>query len=128
MQYLQAPFPDPRKKEAWNKPVPAFPAKHGAKENLSYEQQATSMRKYLNHLKIYIKKLIHAWRVAGSRTMDAAGMWMTRHVVQLQTHLSLQHILLTCCCMISCMQCKAPGFLQQKNAKTQALKYRLVVH
>ncbi len=71
---MQAPFPDPRKKEAWNKEVPAFAAKFGAKENLSYEQQATSMRKYLNHLKINIKKLTHAWRVAGSRAMDAAGV------------------------------------------------------
>lgn len=73
MQCLQAPFPDPRKKEAWNKEVPAFPAKHGAKENLSYNPQATSMRKYLNHLKIYIKKLTYAW-VAGSRAVDAAGV------------------------------------------------------
>ncbi|KAL3160328.1 hypothetical protein ABBQ38_15496 [Trebouxia sp. C0009 RCD-2024] len=70
----KASFPDPRQKTAWNKEVPCFPARHGAKENLSYEQQANSMRKHLKRLKIFIKKLTHAWRVAGSRAMDAAGV------------------------------------------------------
>lgn len=32
------------------------------------------MRKYLKELKIFIKKLTHAWRVAGSRAKDAAGV------------------------------------------------------
>ncbi|DBA92404.1 TPA: hypothetical protein ACH3X1_002643 [Trebouxia sp. C0004] len=68
---LRCSLPRPQKKEAWNKEVPAFPAKHGAKENLSFEQQATSMWKYLNHLKIYIKKLTHAWWV-----MCRMGGWL----------------------------------------------------
>ena len=69
---MQASFPDPRNKAAWNK-VPCFPAKLGATRNLSYDQQANSLKKDLNFLQIWIKKVTHAWRVAGSRAVDAAG-------------------------------------------------------
>ena len=71
---LQAPFPDPGKKEAWSKDVPVFPAKLDATESISHEQQATVLRKYLSHLKIHIKKPTHAWRVAGSKTVHAADV------------------------------------------------------
>lgn len=54
--------------------MPCFPAKHGAKDNLSYEQQANSMRKHLKRLNISIKKLNRAWRLAGSGAFDAAGL------------------------------------------------------
>lgn len=67
-------FPDPCDKTAWNNEVPCFPAKHGAKDNLSCEQQANSMRKHLKKLNISVRKLSHAWRLAGSGALDAAGV------------------------------------------------------
>ena len=71
---LAGTFSRPTKEGSLDKDIPAFPARHSAKENLSREQHVSSLRRYLNHLEIHIKKLTHAWRIAGSRTVDAAGV------------------------------------------------------
>ncbi len=69
----QAPFPDPRDPKAWNL-HPMWPCALGSDTNISYEQQAQSLKKDLLELEISIRKVTHAWRVAGAQAMDSAGV------------------------------------------------------
>ena len=70
---LQAPYPDPKDAEAWNK-QPMWPSALGSASNLSYDQQYKALIEIMKKLGISTVKVTHTWRVAGAQAMDAAGV------------------------------------------------------
>ena len=70
---LQAPYPDPKDAEAWNK-QPMWPAALASASNLSYDQQYKALIEIMKKLGISTVKVTHTWRVAGAQAMDAAGV------------------------------------------------------
>ncbi|DBA86564.1 TPA: hypothetical protein ACH3X1_016780 [Trebouxia sp. C0004] len=69
----QAPYPDPKDAEAWNK-QPMWPAALGSASNVSYDQQYKALIEIMKKLGISTVKVTHTWRVAGAQVMDAAGV------------------------------------------------------
>ncbi len=73
LSHLQAPYPDPKDAQAWNKQS-MWPAALGSASNLSYNQQYKALTEVMKHLGISTVKVTHTWRVAGAQAMDAAGV------------------------------------------------------
>ena len=66
------PFPDVEDRAVWNA-VPLWPGEN-INQSLSYQAQAKGLKAYLRgKLKIYIKKVTHAFRVFGARRLDESG-------------------------------------------------------
>ena len=69
----QAPYPDPKDAEAWNK-QPTWPTALGSASNLSYDQQYKALIGIMQKVGVSTVKVTHTWRVAGAQAMDAAGV------------------------------------------------------